>query len=137
MRLILLVLLIVMAAAPINAFTCELQEALEGDPNYVTKIVLVQMDGRWGSETHKVRSISFPTIVMPICYEAGGEWRCGKKPPNSFATAQYSSAVMYKNENDFIILKRDVWIDTRNHSKGQASYINNISEYEGRYTCSY
>jgi hypothetical protein len=30
-----------------------------------------------------------------------------------------------------------VWIDTRNNSEGQASYINNIDERGGRYSCSY
>jgi hypothetical protein len=137
MRTILLVLLTAMAAAPLNAFTCQLQEVLDGSSKHVSKTVLVQMYGFWGSETHKVQSISFPTKVTSFCYEFSGDWRCGKKSPNSFGVAQYSSSVMYKNENNFIILERDVWIDTRNNSEGQASYINNIDERGGRYSCSY
>ena len=137
MRLILLALLATMAAAPINAFTCQLQEVLNGSDKHVSKAVLVQMDGVWGSETHKVRSIAFSTVVMPICYDNRGEWKCAIQSPKSIGASHYRSAVMYKNENDFIILERGVWIDSRNSSQGQASHINVISEYEGRYTCRY
>ena len=139
MRFILATLIIILAMTPLSAFTCKLQEVLDGTGNHASKTILVQMDGFWGSETHKVKSISFPTEVIPFCYEFSGEWRCGKESPLKVVVSRYkySSVVIYKSENHFIIKKRNVWISTHNHSKGQASYINNISELAGRYNCKY
>lgn len=63
MRVILLVLLTALTAGPSNAFTCQLQEVLDGSTKHVRKTVRVQMSVYWGSETHKVHAISFPSKV--------------------------------------------------------------------------
>ena len=40
-------------------------------------------------------------------------------------------------KDDFIILLKQAWIDTRETPKGKANFVNNVIEHKGRYSCKY
>jgi len=137
MRMFLAALIMALTMSPLNAFTCKLEETLIGKDGHVAKTVLVQMNGLWGAKNHVVNSISFPSIVTPYCYYFG-EWRCAADTVSAYGVPGFSSAVMYLiGKDDFIILLKQAWIDTRETPKGKANFVNNVIEHKGRYSCKY
>lgn len=135
MRTIMISLFMTIVASPSVAMTCQLQEILNGEKYNLSKTVLVQMDYSWGYEGHKVRSIAFSDQINPFCYELRGEWRCASEIVETMGVERHDSSIMYKDENNFIIVKRQVYIDNSRDPAGTFSFINLASEARGRYSC--
>jgi hypothetical protein len=135
MRTIMISLFMTIVASPPVAMTCQLQEILNGEKYNLNKTVLVQMDYSWGYDGHKVRSIAFSDQINPFCYEFGGEWRCASGITRTVSVDRYDSSVIYEDGSDFIIIKRQVFIDNSRDPAGAFNFVNNVAEVMGRYSC--